>query len=79
MLLLQTLSLWFFASLVQLITWDADKSVIRIKLQAYAGGSMISDRYIRRYQIVGLILKSTTVTVLCMVIYCAYWSLYQTQ
>jgi hypothetical protein len=71
--MLQTIAMFIFSTLVQLLSWQTERETIKTKLQPYFDGASISENYVTRYQVVGLVFKSATMTILCMVIYAAFW------
>lgn len=72
--MLQLIALFIFSTLVQLLSWQSERETIRLKLRPYFNGDIVSERQVIRYQIVGLIFKSATMTVVCMLIYAGYWT-----
>jgi len=63
----QIIGLWIFSIMVHLLSWDREKAAIRENIRKYYN-TVITQRFVSRYQMIVLMVKTSSVTLLCMLI-----------
>ncbi len=65
--MIQIIGLWIFAMLVHLLRWKDEKASVRENILSHYN-MVITEQCVTRYQVLGLLVQTSSVTMLCMLI-----------
>jgi hypothetical protein len=61
----QIIGLWIFSMLVHLLGWNSEKAATRENIRRHYH-IVITEECVTRYQVLGLLVQTSSVTMLCM-------------